>query len=219
MTLKDSLINRYATKKFDPTQRLTSEQFEDIKALLRYSPSSVNLQPWHFIISDNQEGKARIAKGAEGNFSANYSKIMEASHVVLYCVKTDLSDDYLNKILEQEDADGRMLNDESKETVKNVRAFFADIHRKSNVQNDTREWMEKQVYLNMGVLLMGAATLGIDAVPIEGVDIEALNQEFDLPAQGLSAVGVVALGYRDHEDFNAKLPKSRFAEEDIISCV
>ena len=35
--------------------------------------------------------------------------------------------------------------------------------------------------------------------------------------QGLSAVALVALGYRSTEDFNAKLPKSRLPAESVLT--
>jgi nitroreductase/dihydropteridine reductase len=77
--------------------------------------------------------------------------------------------------------------------------------------------MEKQVYLALGTLLLGAAALEIDACPIEGFDVKLLNDALDLRAQGLSAVVVVALGYRAADDFNAALPKSRLPMDEVLS--
>jgi len=213
--LNTILNQRYATKKFDANRRLSAEQFEQVKSLLRLSPSSVNSQPWHFVIADSVAGKNRIAKGAEGQYAANHSKIMDASHVVLFCAKTELTDAYLETILEQEALDGRLPSEDSKAMVRKTRAFYADLHRQ--VQNDTECWMQKQVYLNIGNLLLGAGAIGLDAVPIEGVDLAVLNDEFDLAKQGLNAVAVVALGYAAEDDFNAQLPKSRFPEKDLFT--
>jgi nitroreductase/dihydropteridine reductase len=75
--------------------------------------------------------------------------------------------------------------------------------------NDAQQWAEKQVYLALGTLLLGASTLGVDACPMEGFDRATLDHELGLSAKGLTAVVLVALGYRSSEDFNAKLPKSR----------
>lgn len=215
MDLKKILNTRFATKKFDANQRLTDEQFDQVKLLLQLSPSSINSQPWHFVLADSEKGKARIAKGAEGAYSANYSKIMEASLGVLFCAKTDISDAYLQKVTDQEDKDGRFPKLEAKEMALKVRGFYADLHRQE--WDDVACWIQKQVYLNIGNLLLGAAMLGVDAVPIEGVDLAVLNQEFDLPAQGLTAVAVVALGFHAEDDFNANLPKSRFDEKELFT--
>lgn len=215
MNLMETLNRRYATKKFDSSKRINDEQLTQIKALLRLSPSSINSQPWHFILACSEAGKARIAKGAEGAYASNYPKIMDASHAVLFCAKTDISDDYLQKITDQEDKDGRFPQADAKAMALKVRGFYADLHRKE--WDDVACWTQKQVYLNIGNLLLGAGLIGVDAVPIEGVDLKMLNQEFDLTAQGLTAVAVVALGFHAEDDFNAQLPKSRLSEADLFT--
>lgn len=215
MTIKEALQWRYSTKKFDTSKRISDADFEQIKTLLQLSPSSVNLQPWHFIIADSAAGKARVAKGAQDFFSFNASKITDASHVIIFCTRLDADETYMQHLLTQEEHDGRYAAAEHKEMMANGRATFTNIHR--NDLQDLSHWMEKQTYLNMGGLLLGAAALGIDAVPMEGVDIQALNKEFNLPEKGFTATGVVSLGYRSTEDFNANLPKSRLSQTEIFT--
>jgi len=82
---------------------------------------------------------------------------------------------------------------------------------------DDAAWMQKQVYIALGTLLQGAALLGIDACPIEGFDAAKLDAELGLRERGYTAVVLAALGYRGAEDFNAKLPKSRFDEASVIT--
>jgi nitroreductase/dihydropteridine reductase len=211
----EAVKKRYSTKKFDSSRSLTAQQLEDIKSLLRLSPSSVNSQPWHFVIATAQTGKDRIAKAAVGKYVANEAKIRDAALSIVFCVKTDFTDDYLEALLEQEQQDGRIDSEEMKGKVRKVRGFYADLHRVE--WHDTQCWMEKQVYLNMGALLLGVGALGLDAVPIEGVDCAILDNEFDLNPQGYKALAVVAVGYKAEDDFNAHLPKSRWPESKIFS--
>ena len=215
MNITEVLHRRYSTKEFDPTKRISDEDFAQIKNLLRYSPSSTNLQPWHFVIADSPEGKARVAKGTEGGFQFNQAKVVNASHVVVFCSRIDADEAYQNKVLDQEDQDGRFAKPEAKEGMRGGRKFFTDIHRYQ--MKDLPHWLEKQVYLNMGSFLLGVAALGIDAVPMEGVDVKALDEEFGLRQKGYTAIGVVSLGYRAETDFNAQLPKSRLPESEIIT--
>lgn len=215
MNLIEILNKRYSTKAFDTSKEISKEHFDQIKALLRLSPSSTNLQPWHFIIANTQEGKERITKGTQGFFKFNISKIMDASHVIVYCARTDADEEYLLHLLDQEDKDGRYAKEEMKKQMHRGRKVFADIHRYD--LKDFQHWMEKQVYLNMGTLLLGAAALGIDAVPMEGVNVKALDEEFGLREKGFTALAVVSLGYHKSNDFNATLPKSRLPEEEIIT--
>lgn len=211
------LKNRYSVKKFDHSKTISDEDFEQVKALLRYSPSSTNIQPWHFIIANTKKGKERIAKGTQGFFQFNTPKVLDASLVIVFSARLNADEEYMSKVLEQEDKDGRYAKEEFKTNVRAGRKLFADMHRYDF--KDLPHWLDKQVYLNMGVLLLGVAALGIDAVPMEGVDIKALDKEFGLREKGYMPLAVVSLGYKADDDFNAKVPKSRLPENEIITIV
>jgi nitroreductase / dihydropteridine reductase len=200
-------LKRYSTKAFDPSVKLTDEQAENLKTLLQYSPSSTNSQPWHFIVASTEEGKARVAKSAAGGFVFNERKMLDASHVVVFCSKTAMDDAWLEKVVDQEDADGRFATPEAKAGNHKGRTFFADLHRKD--LKDDAHWMQKQVYLNVGNFLLGVAAMGLDAVPIEGFDAAIMDKEFGLKEKGFTSVVVVPVGRHSVEDFNASLPKSR----------
>ena len=206
---------RYSTKEFDADKKISAADFQSLKDILRLSPSSTNIQPWHFVIADDDAGKARIAKGTQGMFDFNTAKVKDASHVIIFCSRIYANDEFLHEVLDKEDADGRFAEPKFKEQMHQVRKMFLDIRRYE--QKDEPHWLVEQVYLNMGALLLGAATLGIDAVPMEGADLKALDEEFDLRSKDYTAVAVISLGYRSEDDFNADLPKSRLSEASIIT--
>lgn len=83
MNITEIVRQRYSTKSFDPSKKIAAEDFAHIEAALRNSPSSVNMQPWQFIIADDEAGKARIAKSTE-KLPYNTPKITHASHVVVF---------------------------------------------------------------------------------------------------------------------------------------
>ena len=214
MNLIEVVKTRYSVKEFDSTKKISSADFEQVKALLRYSPSSVNLQPWHFVISDNAQGKQRISKGTQGFYIFNQAKVLDASHVIVVCARTSADETFLTNILDKEDKDGRFAEQQFRDGQHMGRKVFANIHHYD--VKDFQHWMEKQVYLNMGALLLGVAAMGIDAVPMEGIDAKAIDEEFGLREKGFTALAIVALGYRKETDFNASLPKSRLSESEII---
>ena len=207
---------RHTCKAYDPTRKIPADQVEQLKTLLRFAPSSVNSQPWHFIVAGTEEGKARMAKAAkQAPYSANEAKILNASHVIALCARTSLDDAHLTTLLVEEEKNGRFPTPEGKEMQHKGRSFYANMHRFD--LKDTQHWMEKQVYLALGTLLLGAAALEIDATPIEGFDAKVINEEFDLRSKGLTSVVLVALGYGSGEDFNAKLPKSRLPVAQVMT--
>ncbi|CAH8210184.1 NAD(P)H nitroreductase NfsB [Vibrio aestuarianus] len=167
---------RYSTKAFDSTKRISDQHIAEIKELIRFSPSSTNAQPWHFILASNDEAKQKVAQATQGFYSFNEGKILNASHVLVFCAKTSIDENYLLDLLEVEDQDGRFSNDEAKQGQHRGRSYFVNMHRFD--LKDAQHWMEKQVYLNVGTVLLGVSTLGIDAVPIEGFDAKVLDEAF-----------------------------------------
>jgi len=217
MNLIEIMERRYSTKKFDNTRKISAEDMKQIKELLRLSASSVNTQPWHFIIASSEEGKKQISKSTQGFYAFNDEKVLTASDIVVLCARTSMDEDYLQHILEKEDQDGRFANEEIKNGMHGGRSTFVNFNK--NDYNDLQYWMDKQVYLNMGSLLLGSAALGIDAVPMEGFDVKVLNEELGLTEKGFTAVALVPLGYKANDDFNAQLPKSRLSEEEVFTTI
>lgn len=206
---------RYTTKAFDPARKLGAEEIARIEELLRLSPSSTNAQPWHFFIAGTQEGRERIAKATAGAYAFNTGKLLDASHVVVFCSRTAVDETYLQTLLDQETHDGRFATPDARAGQHKGRSHFVNMHRFE--QRDATHWADKQVYLALGTLLLGAAALGIDACPMEGFDQKILDEELGLRARGLVSTVIVSLGHRASTDFNASLPKSRLPAESVIS--
>lgn len=215
MNIAQIAQSRYTTKAFDPARRIPDDQVAQLETLLRFSPSSTNSQPWHFFIAGTEEGKARVAKATTGFYSFNEPKVKNASHVVVFCTRASIDEAHLQALLDQEDKDGRFATPEARARQHVSRSFFVNNHRFE--LRDAQHWMEKQVYLAVGTLLLGAGVLGIDACPIEGFDMKAMDEELGLRAMGMTSSVIVALGYRAADDFNAKLPKSRLPLEQVLT--
>lgn len=208
---------RYSAKAYDPTKKISQEDIAKVKELLRFSPSSVNSQPWHFILASTSEGKEHIAKSTHRLYPFNTASILNASHVVVFCSKVAIDEDYLERVLEQEDKDERFSKDPEvlKPRIQGGRSMFVNMHKYDC--KDLQHWVEKQVYLNVGQFLLSVSTLGIDATPMEGIEIAVLDEEFGLREKGYSSLVVVPLGYHAVDDFNAQLPKSRLPYSEILT--
>ena len=218
MLVSKALQRRYATKSFDPSRSLPPETVQQLLDALRWCPSSTNIQPWHFVVAATADGKARIAKGAAGPYSYNEAKILNASHVVLMCSRVAIDDAHLQQVLAAEEQAGRFTDKPDAAAMAHAtRVSYHNVHRFD--KKDVSHWLEKQIYLNLGNLLLTAGLLDIDAVPLEGINTQVLDAEFDLNARGLTAVVAVALGYRAAADFNAALPKARLAADAIFTLI
>ncbi|MBY8977124.1 oxygen-insensitive NAD(P)H nitroreductase [Rhodobacteraceae bacterium NNCM2] len=220
MQITNFAKQRHTAKAYDSARRISDEDMQAVRDLLRLSPSSTNIQPWHFVIAGTEEGKARVAKAAEEKYPFNVPAIKNASHVVVFANRVEPSEEYLQHVLAQEEVDGRFAGnpDEFKPAMHNGRSMFVNLHKETI--GDAPEWMARQVYLNLGQFLLGVAALGIDATPMEGIDTDVLDAEFGLREKGYTSLCIVCIGYSDPEaDYNAGLPKSRLPEADIITNV
>lgn len=206
---------RYATKAYDAEKKIPKEQFEKLLEILRFSPSSVNIQPWHFIVAESNEAKQRIVSGLTGKYIYNAAKVLNSSHTIIFCTRTDITPEYLEQLLQQDDASGRFKDETAKQGQQDTRSGYVEFYR--NELKNLSAWMENQTYLALGQLLFAAGLEGIDATPMEGFDRNTINKEFGLTEKGLKASVIVALGYRSDSDFNSKLPKSRLADDVVFT--
>ncbi len=217
MTLDDAVVARHTVKAFEPGKTLPQDLIDTLLNVLHNSPSSVNSQPWHFVVASTPEGREAIAKSTTGAFVYNEPKVLNASHVIALCMRTDITEQHLQNVLAQENSQGRFVADGAQAGQDKSRRSYVDMHRYES--RDVPQWMEKQVYLALGGLLLGAAMLGIDATPMEGFDQRELDLSLGLREKGLTSVVLVSLGYRSEKDFNAALPKSRLPREDVFTFI
>jgi nitroreductase/dihydropteridine reductase len=211
MDILSAAKKRHTAKAYDSERRIPEEVMQQVYDLLRNSASSVNSQPWHFIVANTPEGRARIAKATQGGYVYNAAKVNDASHVIVLCARVDMGEAHLEALLEQEERDGRFRDAQARAGQDATRRGYVNQHRYGT--KDVAQWLEKQVYLALGTALVGAATLEIDATPMEGFDQKILDAEFGLNEKGLTSLVLVSFGYSSPADFNAGLPKSRLTQE------
>lgn len=206
---------RYTTKAYDATKKIPQEQFERLVEILRLTPSSINIQPWHFFIAEHDLAKQRIAKALVGKYAYNAPKVLDSSHTILFCTKADISEQHLADLLQQDDLSGRFKDEKAKQGQKDSRSGYVSYYR--NEKGDIQRWAENQTFIALGQMLLAAGIEGIDATPIGGFDEAILTEEFGLTEKNLIPSVIMTLGYRSDVDFNAKLPKSRLAQKDVIT--
>ena len=215
MDLLNVSKTRYTTKAYDPIRKIPKEQVARLLEILRLTPSSINIQPWHFFIADNQAAKERIAKALVGKYAYNAPKVLDSSHTILFCTKADISEQHLDNLLTQDDISGRFKDEKAKQGQKESRSGYVNYYR--NEKGDIQRWAENQTFIALGQILLAAGIEGIDATPIGGFDEQIINDELQLTKKGLVPSVLLTLGYRSENDFNAQLPKSRLDKEQIFT--
>jgi len=96
------LLWRHTTKKYDPTKRISHEELDIILESLRLSPSSINSQPWKFIVLNSDEAKQRMSNTFANKYQFNQPHVLESSQVILlahnpYYTREDYAEALLKK--------------------------------------------------------------------------------------------------------------------------
>ena len=143
----EALNWRYATKQFDPNRTLTGEQLHLLKESLRLAPSSFGLQPWHFVIVENQQLKEQLVGASWGQ-----TQVREASHVFVICRKMDITVEDVDAFV----ADTAAARGQSVEELQGFRGVMVNfIQRMSHEQKI--DWMSRQIYIALSSLMTVAA--------------------------------------------------------------
>lgn len=209
------LNRRYATKKYDASKRISAEDMEVIKEALRISASSVNSQPWRFIIIESDAAKQRLHDSFADKFPTNQIHAKEASHVILFAHNPQFTREDYQQVIEAEMRSGR-LSAEMRETRFNIGMFFVDLNTDETGYNG--EWTKAQTYLALGNMLHVVARLGLDSTPLEGINTEMIAKEFEQELDGYMCDVALAIGYHlDSEDYNYDLPKSRLDMDQVVT--
>ena len=189
MNILKTLQERYTTKRYDPTLRLSEGELQQIREILRLAPSSINSQPWAFDIFSDEETKARLSEHS----MSNRDRVQTASHIIVLNVYRSV----------------QTFEEERLPALTTGAQSFYRSQIAPRGEEGVRSWMERQVYIALGVLLTALPTMGIDSTPMEGIELEAYDAI--LGHEKYRPLVAVALGRRDPEDENqpSRTPKNR----------
>lgn len=187
---------RYTTKKYNPEGEIPKGKIEELKEILRLSPSSINSQPWKFIFIHKKELKEKLSEVSYHNTQ----KILDCDWLVVFQVLKNVKD----------------FETQIQENLLEGSINYYNNRIKPLGEEAIKIWLSRQVYISLGVLLSACADLGIDSTPMEGIQLDKYDEV--LPSSKYTTLFAVALGVRDSEDHNqpALNPKQRLDKDKII---
>ncbi len=197
---------RYATKKFDATQKISSSDLDILKEAVRLTASSLGLQPYKVLIVENPDLRAQLQVAAFGQ-----TQVVDASHLFVFASQHQVGEAEIESYMASI-AFTRGINEEA---LAGFRTMVVNSVTKMD-QITKENWTAKQVYLALGNLLNAAADLRIDATPMEGFNPSAVNNILGLQEKGLHAVALAALGYRHVDDKQQHLIKVRKSQTELF---
>lgn len=207
---------RHACKKFDKTKVVSPEDLHTILEAGRLSPSSLGLEPWKFLVVEQDALKQKlypISWGARNSIDG-------ASHLVIFLARKKIDmlhgSDYIKHMMydihqfPKDVAEARMammvnFQEHDFKLTESDRAMF--------------DWASKQTYIALGNMLTVAAMLGVDSCPIEGFDRDAVDKlladEGFLDTTHFGVSLMAGFGYRAVEP----RPKTRQSFDDVVQFI
>lgn len=187
---------RYTTKLYDPTKKVSEENIQKLKEILRLSPSSIDSQPWKFYFISDSSLKDQLAGASE----FNSKKIKDCSHIIVFTALDNV----------------KKFEEEMPNYLPEGSMVYYNQVLKPQSEFEIKSWFQKQVYLSLGFFLSACAALGIDSTPMEGIEPKKYNEILKL--NDYTTLFAVAIGYRNPDDNNqpSKTPKSRLEMDKII---
>jgi len=206
MELLNHLKWRYATKKFDATKKVSRENLDLLKQAVQLSVSSYGLQLYKVLIIEDKAIREKLKP-----VSWDQQQITDASHLFVFCNYTDVEQAAIDEFIQLTSS----VRNVDLQKISGYGDFITTkLDEKSH--NEKVSWLERQPYIALSNLLIACAELKIDACPMEGFEPNEYNKILGLKDQGLNAVVIAPIGYRDETDYSKDLPKVRKPVEHLF---
>ena len=206
MKLLENLNWRYATKKFDPTKKISQEDLENIKEAIRLSASSYGLQLYKVLIIEDEETRTKLREASWGQ-----PQITDASHLFVFCNAAEVNPSDIDAYLELK-ANTQNLD------VSTLQGYgdFMKVKLTALSPEAQNSWTARQTYIALGNLLAACAELQIDSCPMEGFKPSAVDDVLGLSDRNLKSALLLPVGYRSDEDPTNGLKKIRKPLEEVV---
>lgn len=192
--IMDILNFRHACKEFDTNKKIPQDEFEVILEAGRLSPSSMGIEPWKFIVIENQELKNELGAVCWGG----KTQMPTCSHLVVYLGRTakelKFNSDYIDYLLK----DIKHMPTEVANKYKDIMKSLEDTRFTDD--KDLEKYSSEQVYIALADMMNVAAMQGIDSCAIGGIDYKKVEKILVdrglLDTEKFNIVLCAAFGYR-----------------------
>lgn len=207
MALLNDLEWRYATKKYDPTKKVSQEHVDKIVEAARLAPTSSGMQQFRVFVISKQEIKDQLVPIANGQ-----QIVADASHVLVFAAWNQYTEERIDSIFKLTTKERGLPSDKFVDYTNRLKAVYLKQSPEENFVHTA-----KQAYIGFGLSIAQAAELKVDATPMEGFNTEQLDELLQLKAKGLKSVLMLPLGYRDEEgDWLLPMKKVRNPKEEFV---
>ncbi|EOU1828423.1 nitroreductase family protein [Clostridium perfringens] len=186
---KDVVFNRHSVKVFDKNVKISHEEMLEIIKEATKAPSSVNMQPWRFVVVESEEGKEKLRPLV--NFNTRQNDTSSAMILIFGDMKCyEKAEEIYGSAVEK----GFMTEESKKEAME----FFVPFYKNAS-KNKMNDIVKIDSSLAAMQLMLVARLHGYDTNPIGGFEEEKLAEAFGLDPERYVPVIIIAIGKSDYK--------------------
>ncbi|MDQ0228350.1 nitroreductase family protein [Metabacillus niabensis] len=180
--LSTIIRDRHSVRKYDASFKIPREEIEEILSEAILAPSSSNLQPWRFIVIDDQEVKKELRQ------IANNQEQVETSSAIIAVLGDKEMYHNIEKVYRSNYEAGFMNLETVEQIIQNSKNYYTQASeeiRKNIASFDTG-------LVSMQLMLIAKAK-GYDTVTMGGFDKEKFMKKFNITDRYMPIV-LIAIG-------------------------
>ncbi|MGB0417265.1 MAG: nitroreductase family protein [Acholeplasmataceae bacterium] len=199
------LLERRSIRLYDKNVKINDDELKQIILEANLAPSSMNMQPWRYVIISSDEAKEKLRPGLYGNLRQLETS---AAMIVIFndLHKFELAEKIYNTAVEK----GLMPEEVREKQLANIRNM---------VQKVDLNKLHVSGMIDCGLAAMNlmyvAREHGYDTCPIGGFNHEMIHEIVDLDKNRYSPVMIISIGKAAEEGY----PSVRLPFDDVAKII
>ncbi len=199
------MTERRSIRKYDPHIKISKEELTLMLEKATRAPSSMNMQPWRFVVVDSMEGKEKLRPVLYGN------QLQLETSSQMICIFTDLKKyEYAEKIYNKAVDAGLMPSEVREKQLRNISNMIHTINLDA---------IEKGGLIDSGLVAMSIMLIakehGYDTCSIGGFRHDMLASALGLDEYRYKPVMILSIGKKAEDGY----PSVRLDIDDITTWI
>lgn len=199
----DVTFGRKSVRLYDETYKISHEEMLEMIQEATTAPSSVNMQPWRFVVVESEEAKAKLKPLIRFNTKQNdTSSSMVLIFGDLQCY--ELGEEIYNQAV----AEGKMPEEVRDQQLASIIPYY-----KSFTKAQMNDVVKVDSSLAAMQFMLTARAHGYETNPIGGFEADVLAETFDLDKERYVPVIILSVGKAKESGYTSvRLPAEKITE-------
>ncbi|EOT45549.1 MULTISPECIES: nitroreductase family protein [Enterococcus] len=193
-------FERKSVRVYDESVKISNEEMLEMIQEASIAPSSVNMQPWRFVVVESDEAKAKLKPLIRFNTRQN-----DSSSAMVLIFGDMMCHEYGEEIYDQAVAEGKMPQE-----VRDQQLAAIIPHYEKLTKQEMNDVVKIDASLAAMQFMLVARAHGYDTNPIGGFEADQLAEAFDLDKERYVPVMILSVGKAAEQGYTSvRLPAEK----------